>query len=351
MHTRFLVVAALLATLTACESDSSGPPPVDEEGVVEIDASSSTDFTYFSLADGEVVAVADPSASTDWDLALRRFEVRLNGGVSGPGDVAGVNLENNVNATPEQILAFTPENTQAEFDAVGEAAIPVSTGFVADGLEENPLGWLSFGPTGPVANPSAVWQVRTASGDYAVFRATGLTMGGSDPQSAQLASVTLEWRAQPAGGTLGSVQTATLDLTSGNSAIDFAGGALVAPVGCGWDLTADAASFSLLVNDTCGTGTFPIDAVSSLDDVDDASDASEYAGFLAGRAGAVPFSSSLDDPAGPFLYNLAGDNRLTPTYNIYLVQVGEAVYKIQLIGYYSATGSSGHPTIRYARIR
>jgi hypothetical protein len=298
-----------------------------------------------------VVAVADPTTSTEWDLALRRFEVRLNGGVSGPGQVTGANLENNVGATPEEILAFTPENTEAEFDAIDEAAIPASTGFVPDGLEEDPLGWLSFGPTGPAANPSAVWKASTASGGHAVFRVTGITIGGSDPQSAELESVTLEWRAQPAGGTLGGVETATLDLGSGNTALDLATGALGAPAGCGWDLTADAASFSLLVNDACGAGTFPIDAVASLDEVDDASDASEYAGFLATRAGAVPFSASLDDPASPFLYNLAGDNRLSPTYNIYLVQVGDAVYKVQFIGYYGATGASGHPTIRYARIR
>ena len=352
MPTRFALVPAILLILAACESDSNGPGSNNDSGEIAVDASSTTAFAFVSLDEGEVVSVDDPATSTAWDLALRRFEVRLNGGVSGSKDVVGYNLRNHENDTPEEILALTPENTEAEFEAVDESAIPTASSFIADGLEENGLGWLSFGPTGPVANPAAAWKVRTAAGNYAVVRATGLTIGGTDPQSAELETVDLEWRYQPAGGALGAVQTATIDLTAGNTAIDFATGAVVAPSGCNWDLQASALEFSLTLNDACDAGSFPIDqAVTTLEEITDASDASEYGGFLAGRVGAVPFSSSLDDPAAPFLYNLAGDNRLSPTFNIYLVQVGDAVYKVQLTGYYSDTGASGHPTIRYARIR
>ena len=349
---RFALVPVVLVALAACEGDSNGPTPPDEAGEITVDASSTTGFAYVSLEDGEVVTVTDPATSTAWDIALRRFEVRLNGGVSGGKGVVGYNLRNHEADTPEAILALTPENTEAEFEAVGEADIPATVDFLTDGLVENGLGWLSFGPTGPAANPGAAWKVQTAGGNYAVVRATGLTIGGTDPQSAELESVDLEWRYQPAGGALGAVQTATIDLTSGNTAIDLATGAGVTPAGCNWDLQAGALDFSLTLNAACTAGSYPIDqAVTSLDEITDASDASEYGPFLAGRVGAVPFTPSLDDGAGPFLYNLAGDNRLSPTFNIYLIKVGDAVYKVQLTGYYSDTGASGHPTIRYARIR
>ena len=55
--------------------------------------------------------------------------------------------------------------------------------------------------------------------------------------------------------------------------------------------------------------------------------------------------------SGVFLYNLAGDNRLSPTFNIFLVKVGSSVYKLQVVSYYSTTGDAGHPTIRYEKIQ
>ena len=49
--------------------------------------------------------------------------------------------------------------------------------------------------------------------------------------------------------------------------------------------------------------------------------------------------ASFSDPAGPFLYNLAGDNRLSATFNTFLIKVGTSVYKLQFTGYYDAMAS------------
>lgn len=352
---RLCLPAMLLAlpfSLAACESDSTSPgTPINVAGTAELDASSTSQFVYFNLGTGRVVTVAAPSTSTQWDLALRRYEVRLNGGPLGPKGVSGYNLANNATATPPQILAFTPVNQKPAFDAVAVAAIPAASAFVTEGLSPNPLGWLSFGAQGPVANAQAAWKLkRTSGGGFALFRITGLTMAGATPQTATLATVTVEYRYQPAAGVLGVKQTATLDIGSGTPAVDFSTGTAGAGVGCGWDLKA-ASDFSLSANAGCSVGTAPLDASQSFDAAVRADDALVYGAFLAGLSGAVPFTSALNDPRGPFLYNLAGDNRLSPTYNTYLVKVGSTVYKLQLIGYYSATGASAHPTIRYARIQ
>ncbi len=47
-------------------------------------------WVYFNLSRGEIVYISDYEAlaSTDWDIALRRYVIRLNGGVSGPGCAA-----------------------------------------------------------------------------------------------------------------------------------------------------------------------------------------------------------------------------------------------------------------------
>ena len=39
-----------------------------------------------------------------------------------------------------------------------------------------------------------------------------------------------------------------------------------------------------------------------------------------------------------------------PTYNVYLLKRGEAVYKFQIVGYYGPTGNPRHVTYRYERI-
>lgn len=51
-----------------------------------------------------------------------------------------------------------------------------------------------------------------------------------------------------------------------------------------------------------------------------------------------------------YKYNLAGDHRISPTFDVYLVKRGEAYYKIQLTGYYSATNAPRHITFRYERL-
>jgi len=348
---RALLPLAAALVVAGCEGETTAPPQL-VSGQVEIDASSNTAYTFLNLASGQVVTVANPGTSQEWDLAMRRFEVRLNGGVSGPNNVTGFNLANNAGATPAQVLAFTPDNQKPAFDAVGVAQIPAAAQFVAEALAANPLGWLSFGAQGPVANANAVWKLkRSGSGGYSAFHVTALTLNGSG-QSATLGSVTVEWRYQStAGGALNPKQQSVVNVASGNNVVNLSTGVTGTAAGCDWDIQFGAQDFSITPNTSCAVGTFPLDATQAFDALATASDAPQYGAFLAGRTGAVPYTTALDNPNGPFLYNLAGDNRLSPTFNIYLIKVGTAVYKFQLINYYSATGTSGHPTIRYAQIQ
>ena len=51
-----------------------------------------------------------------------------------------------------------------------------------------------------------------------------------------------------------------------------------------------------------------------------------------------------------YRYNIGGDNRISPTYDVYLLRRGTAIYKVQITNYYNATGQARHITFRYARI-
>jgi hypothetical protein len=59
----------------------------------------SQSFSYVRFSDRGLqrVAISDEDAFTslDWDMALRRFVIRLNSGVSGPGDVKGARTRPN----------------------------------------------------------------------------------------------------------------------------------------------------------------------------------------------------------------------------------------------------------------
>ncbi|GAB4569129.1 MAG: hypothetical protein Tsb0020_23120 [Haliangiales bacterium] len=58
---------------------------------VRVEAKSDDDWIYLDLASAVGVARAadePPPASASWDIALRRFHIKLNGGASGPGQAA-----------------------------------------------------------------------------------------------------------------------------------------------------------------------------------------------------------------------------------------------------------------------
>ena len=58
-----------------------------------VDATSYDDWVYVSLASGAQVSPADPLSSYDWDIAFRRYEIIVNGGISGIGEVTAMWLD------------------------------------------------------------------------------------------------------------------------------------------------------------------------------------------------------------------------------------------------------------------
>ncbi len=340
-------IPAILTSLVACESEVTAPEEVFEEGMIAVDASSPIALAYVNLDDGIVVTPSDPGASTDWHMAFRRFSIRLNGGVAGPGSAVGLNLGNNASMSAEQVTAMTEEDGVAAFQAVTDADIPAASSFMADGLASDPgASWFRFDfLTGNlVANPGAAWKLRESSGrGYGIFRVTVLEMEGQRPVGA-----TVEFRRHAPNGTLGAAATLSTDLRRGPVFFSLANGPATSPAGCGWDLGVTP-DLSIEVNADCGAGTFPLDVTEDFTAVSRADDAPEYGGFLSSISGAFP--ATVDDASGVFWYNIQENSRMWPTYNVFLVQVDQQVYKMQITDYYDAAGNSGHPTLRYQRLR
>ncbi len=346
---RALTIPFMLAAAAGCESEVAAPPEEEtfEEGVISIDASSPVSFAYVSLTGGGAVqSPADPGGSTSWDMAFRRFSVRLNGGVAGPGSVSAVSLGNNAGLTADQVAALTPQDGEAAFEAVTAADIPAA-GFVEDVLSpETGPSWFRFDPQrgSIVANPAAAWKLREGSGrGYGVIRMVDIAMQGERPVGA-----TIQFRRHDPGGSLGAPETLALDLTRGPVYVGLSNGIVRDPAGCDWDV-ATSPEFTILVNEACGAGTFPLDATDDFTALARADDAPDYAGFLSTIAGAFPATTS--DAQGTFWYSIRQSNRMWPTYNVFLVRVAEEVYKVQLFDYYNATGDSGFPSLRFQRLR
>ena len=347
-HSRALAgTLAILSGTAACEGEVTQPPPVLAEGEITVDASANS-FVHLDFDEGvAVVTPSDPVTSTDWHMALRRFSIRLNGGVAGPGSVVGHNLGDNSSLSAEEVAALTPADGEAAFAAVTDAHIPSSSAFVEEELVPDPGGrWFRYDPISGtlVANPGAAWKVREASGrGFAVFRVVSLEMEGQRP-----VGVTVEYRRHGPNGSLGEARTVAGDLGQGPVFLSLAEAAVANPAGCGWDLglTPD---LTIVFNADCGSGTFPLDITDDFDTLSEAGDAPDYAGFLSIVAGAFP--ATVDDAGGVFWYDIRENRRMWPTYNVFLVQVEQRVYKMQVTGYYDASGISGHVTIRYRQLR
>jgi hypothetical protein len=186
--------------------------------------------------------------------------------------------------------------------------------------------------------------VKTATGGYALMHVTAIAYN----QSGSLTSITFETRVQT-GATLGAPQQATLPITGAPVSFNIAGNTAVTANGCNWDLQVDPQTFDMTTNAACGAGTFPGATTPTFAGATTASGVAEYGLFLSAMVGPIP--NSVTDTSAPFRYSLQNDNRLYPSFNIYLVKVGVNVYKLQVINYYSDAGASGYPTIRYARLR
>jgi hypothetical protein len=340
-----LFCAATSLLLAACgESTTTTEPPVTSLALNEIavvgplNASATDTLVYFSFDAKALVPKTDA-----WDVALRRYEVRVNGGVTGTGSVTGYGFGNNKGATKDQVLAFTNQNTLAAFDSIRDAQIPADSLFKADRLIVNANAFLNVGGGAPTANAAAYWKVRTASGSFALVRVTAIAFTGR-----ALTSVSFESRAQT-GTTLGAAQAFTITTGSTPVAVSLATGTAVTASGCNWDLQLSPSVYEISVNTACNVGTYPGAVTPGFAGTTAAGDAPSYAAYLSVLTGPVP--SAIEDIGGPFRYDLNGDQRLSPTFNTYLVRNGTKTYKLQVIGYYGSSGSGGFPTLRYARIR
>lgn len=150
-----------------------------------IDATSKEEWTYFSFVAGEVVDVEDAATSEAWDIGFQRTQVKLNGGVSGPGEGSVVML------------------TETTFEAVTAAPTDGYRADTADTLAivpQSEKGWYLY--TGPPTHwilplEDRVFVVKAADGTFAKLRFIGYYKDNENKQDSGF--VTFEYVHQPDG--------------------------------------------------------------------------------------------------------------------------------------------------------
>lgn len=325
-----------LLLLASCSSDEINAPPQSPEGTITVDAS--TGWAYASLGEGGVVTVADPATSSDWDLGFNATRAMLNGGAAGPGGVVGFCVCQNAGAGDAEIVAMTADGELADFEAVSASDIPAATSFEVERLQPAIAGWYGGEGTGAVAESGVSWLLRLQDGaTYAKLRIVSL--GG--PTADHAGDVTVEWAVQAtAESAFGPVQSATLDAST-LSRLDLNTGSTT-PSDSEWDLAVEGFTIRLNsgVSGSGQTGATPSgEPFESIATAAVDSRAYQVDGY-AGVFGSHPW----------YRYNLTGENIIHPTFEVYLVRRGDAVYKVQLIDYYSVAGDPRNITFRFARL-
>ena len=334
---RRIAVVVLSATLAgACASDDVTAPPAAEAGAMTVDASAG--WVYVSLADSAVVTpTPSASASSEWDIAFNVTNVMLNGGDAGPGGVTGACICQNAGATSAAVLAMTPASEESDFESV--ASVPAGASFTAEAFQPAIAGWYTGTGASATAAPGTAYLLRLADGEsYAKVRVTSL----QNPSSGSAGVVTLEYAVQAdSTEAFGPTQTIDVDVSAGARQVDLNGGTEGAAV-AGWDLELDG--FTMRLNGgVSGTGHAAASAATEpFDDIQSA----------------VLFASAYrtDGFAGAFTtnrwyrYNLAGDNRVSPTFDVYIIKRGTLTYALQIVNYYGATGQPRQISFRFRRI-
>ena len=159
-----MMIIVALTIFSACDKDDNNDSEKLEAVTVLVDATSYTDWVYYSFSENTEVVVTDPATSTNWDIGLMRNLFRTNSGSSGNGD--GGALDAGVVDFDTYVLA--PETGYVVDDSIQafDFATMEYSGVAANTVLET---WGTFTEEmPPVLEPgNNVFVVKTAVGNYA----------------------------------------------------------------------------------------------------------------------------------------------------------------------------------------
>lgn len=195
MKLQFLVPAVMAGMMlfsTSCKKDDTpdNPQASSVKEVKELNASSQTEWTYFSFSEGKQVVVTNPRTSNNWDIAFNRYNVKTNGGTSGIGGVEVVNTGSKdfdaVTQYPgvgyqkdEEVTTYgRPKEGQTTPTVITNSVNKAITGTV---MNPDPKGFYNYTPPAQGSNTphinltKYVYVLKTTKGEYVKLQITEYT--------------------------------------------------------------------------------------------------------------------------------------------------------------------------------
>ncbi len=138
----------------------------------EVDGADKLAWVYLSFAQGgKEVTPADPKSSSDWDIAIRRSNIKLNGGFSGSGmveiqAVAAKELSE-VTAIPGGEYITDKKKAGMGDPSMGQVDDDGTDFAFARANSISQTGWFNYDTTNHVLSPAEiVWVIKTGTKTY-----------------------------------------------------------------------------------------------------------------------------------------------------------------------------------------
>jgi hypothetical protein len=193
----------ILITSACSKSDSTTGPNTNTKQSIMIDASSHSDWKYFSFSEGKVVEYSD---SNNWDLAFNRYKIKTNSGTSGQGNAGVVDL----GIVDFNDVDKAPQNWYVVDDSITVVMMTADTYSANKALED----WYAMSGEMPPALTAKnnVYAIRTADGKYAKIQFTDYY----NPQTTASGFISFDYVYDiPAGSNVvHHIQETTIDATS-----------------------------------------------------------------------------------------------------------------------------------------
>ena len=145
---------------------------VSEYTLVEIDASSYTNWVYFSFSTGQVVDIDDPQNSNEWDLGLMRNHFRTNSGLSGSA-LGGAYVDSTATWTDSwELITEVPSDAIFYTDGMLDTIYDLSTHEFSEApgsLVLETWGWVDLDNNYQFNYNNFIFFIRTANGEYVKF--------------------------------------------------------------------------------------------------------------------------------------------------------------------------------------
>lgn len=305
-----------------------------------VDGSSYTDYMYYSFTTKDTLTTGVPKvvSGTNWDIAFRRTEIKLNGGASsGGGTVVGMQMDSG-----KAISACVAADTSGK-------------SWTSDNIDYAVDQWYSYNTTTHQLDMTKwVYSMVDAGGhNYLKFRIDSIVGAGMPPS---MGTVWITYYYNPTvddKALNGSTSTASINVGSGTGYFDFSAATQVTPssaTSTDWDIAFS--NYNCMLN----SGPNGAGACAAFDAFTELTDKTDIAAFTAQPTAPMfpdQFSSVFNHGSTTW-YNYNPTTHVISSKGfVYIIKSQDKLYKLTIEGYYANVGgtpASAHYTFTWNAI-